>query len=130
MVGDARRTVRILVVAAACHAASAFQPPVSSVAGLQLRPRVPLMMAKKRIPVLDDVLDYLTNMGGYTGFSEDQLKGDGPLSDVDTENFGVELETDDTVTTIFVVVLIMVPFIVGFIAFKLRLLQMPRFIPS
>ena len=88
------------------------------------------MMAKKRIPVLDDVLDYLTNMGGYTGFSEDQLKGDGPLSDVDTENFGVELETDDTVTTVFVVVLIMVPFIVGFIAFKLGLLQMPRFIPS
>ena len=89
------------------------------------------MLAKKnKIPVVDDVLDYLTNMGGYTGFSEDQLKSGLELTNVDTQDFGKELETDDTVTTVFVFVLLLVPFIVGAIAWNLGMLQMPRFVPK
>ena len=87
----------------------------------------PLM---KRIPVIDDVLDYLTNMGGYTGFTEEELKGGEDLSSVDMDAFGKDLETNDAVTSVFVVVLILVPFIVGAIAFKLGIIGIPRFIPK
>ena len=37
-----------------------------------------VLSAKKRFilfQIIDDVLDYLTNMGGYTGFTEEELKG-------------------------------------------------------
>ena len=99
---------------------------------------MPLLMSggggggKRRLPILDDVLDYLTNMGGYTGFSEEMLKGDVELSDstVNMDDFGKELETDDRVTTAFVLVLIAVPFIVGAIAFKLDIIGIPRFVPK
>jgi hypothetical protein len=99
---------------------------------LHVRTRLPpLLLAKKKIPVLDDVLDYLTNMGGYTGFSEQDLKeGGGRLDQVDMETFGKDIETNDAVTTVFVLVLIAVPFIVGAIAFKLGLIQVPRFVPK
>ena len=46
------------------------------------------------------------------------------------ESFGVQAETDDTVTTVFVLVLIAVPFIVGAIAFKLDIIGIPRFVPK
>ena len=77
---------------------------------------------------MDDVLDYLTNKGGYVGFTEEQLKGDRALTEADVENFGVELETDDTVTTVFVLLLIATPFIVGGIGFKIGIFVVPSFV--
>ena len=81
-----------------------------------------------RVPIVDDVLDYLTNMGGYTGFTEGQLKGETPITAKDMENFGKETETDDTVTTVFVLVLIATPFIVGAIGFSLGVFVVPSFV--
>ena len=134
-----RHWCRCLVVAWLAVRADAF-PPRTSALRLKL-PRgahTPLLrMAAggggggggKKIPILDDVLDYLTNMGGYTGFSEEQLKsgGDG-LDSVDMDDFGRELETDDTVTTVFIIVFLFVPLIVGFIAFQLGIAEVPRFV--
>ena len=74
--------------------------------------------------------DQLTNMGGYTGFTEDQLKGDQQLTEADVENFGVERATDDTVTTVFVLLLIATPFIVGAIGFSLGIFVVPSFVPK
>ena len=85
-----------------------------------------------RLPIVDDVLDYLTNMGGYTGFTEEELKGDrvANLTNRDMSEFGVEAETDSTVTTVFVLLLIATPFIVGAIGFSLGVFAMPSFIPK
>lgn len=81
-----------------------------------------------RIPIVDDVLDYLTNMGGYVGFTEGQLKGDQPLTKADSDNFGKVYETDDNVTTAFVLLLIATPFIVGAIGFSLGVFVVPSFV--
>ena len=83
-----------------------------------------------RVPIIDDVLDYLTNMGGYTGFTEEQLKSGESLTDADVEDFGKQRETDSTVTTIFVLLLIATPFIVGSIGFKLGVFVVPSFVPK
>lgn len=101
----------------------------------QLRPPAPVPRSRllshstlMRIPIVDDVLDYLTNKGGYIGFTEEQLKGDVPLTEADTENFGQELQENETVTTVFVIVLILVPFIVGYIAYSLDLIAVPSYL--
>lgn len=81
-----------------------------------------------KIPVVDDVLDYLTNMGGYVGFTEDDLKGGKQLPLKVSDDFGKERETDDTVTTVFVLLLIATPFIVGAIGFSLGVFVVPSFV--
>ena len=81
-----------------------------------------------RIPIVDDVLDYLTNKGGYTGFTEEQLKSGKSLTEDDVANFGKELETDETITTVFVLLLIATPFIVGYIGFTLGVFVEPSFV--
>ena len=67
-------------------------------------------------------------MGGYTGFTEDQLKGGKQLTQEDVKDFGVERETDETVTTIFVILLIATPFLVGAIGFSLGVFVVPSFV--
>ena len=69
----------------------------------------------------------LTNKGGYTGFTEEQLKGSTPLTEADVADFGKEVETNDTVTTIFVLLLIATPFIVGSNGFSLGVFVVPSF---
>ena len=81
-----------------------------------------------RIPIVDGVLDYLTNKGGYTGFTEEQLKSGKSLTEDDVANFGKELETDETITTVFVLLLIATPFIVGYIGFTLGVFVEPSFV--
>ena len=81
-----------------------------------------------KIPIVDDVLDYLTNKGGYVGFTEEQLKGGKPLTEADMEDWGKQLETDDTVTSVFVILLILTPFIVGYIGFSLGVFVVPSFV--
>ena len=105
--------------------ASGSSPPSPLIVGRRLNAS-PLL----KVPIVDDVLDYLTNMGGYTGFTEDQLKGDRQLTEADVENFGVERATDDTVTTVFVLLLIATPFIVGAIGFSLGIFVVPSFVPK
>jgi len=73
------------------------------------------------VAVVDDVLTYLTNMGGYTGFTEADLKGDGssnaPVeldSETDLENWGKPKKvTSEATTTAFVVLLITFPAVLG-----------------
>ena len=68
-------------------------------------------------------------MGGYNGFTEEELKmGGDSLDRVDMDEFGRELETDDTVTTVFIIVFLFVPVIVGAIAFQLGIAEIPRFV--
>mmetsp|Transcript_43445 Transcript_43445/g.114837 ORF Transcript_43445/g.114837 Transcript_43445/m.114837 type:complete len:141 (+) Transcript_43445:21-443(+) len=60
----------------------------------------------------EDVLDYLTNMGGYTGFTEEELKSlqaDGrELQQRDMEDFGKPTEgLNETTTSAFVILLIL-----------------------
>lgn len=124
---------RVACVALLSTAAAAF----STGNGVVLRSSSsqPLLRARAspaiaKIPIVDDVLDYLTNMGGYTGFTEDQLKGGKQLTQEDVKDFGVERETDETVTTIFVILLIATPFIVGAIGFSLGVFVVPSFVPK
>ena len=71
------------------------------------------------------MLDYLTNMGGYTGFTEGQLKGDGASDELerqDISDFGqpTELgEGGEATTTIFVLLLILFPSTLGIIGIKI-----------
>ena len=122
-----RGLVLVLLLCVGCTAfqSSLGRHDVSRRRQLTQRPLLkrPLM----RIPIVDDVLDYLTNQGGYTGFTEAQLKGDRPLTEADTENFGKELATDDRVTTAFVLLLLATPFLVGVVGFKLGVFVVPRF---
>ena len=68
---------------------------------------------------VDDILDYLTNMGGYTGFTEDELKG-GNIGNRDMTDFGKPTEgIDENVTSAFVILLIAFPSILGLIAVSL-----------
>ena len=133
-----RHLCRCLVVAWLAVRADALQPSTSA---LRLKrpsgahtPLLRMMVGGgggggKRIPILDDVLDYLTNMGGYNGFTEEELKmGGDSLDRVDMDEFGRELETDDTVTTVFIIVFLFVPVIVGAIAFQLGIAEIPRFV--
>ena len=67
--------------------------------------------------IIDDVLDYLTNMGGYTGFTEEELKGGVgstgvDLNQKDMEAFGRQKPEDAATkqtTDVFVVLLIVTP---------------------
>ena len=70
--------------------------------------------------VADDILDYLTNMGGYTGFTEQQLKGEtSSLNEVDMERWGQpKTDIDENVTTAFVVILALFPLVLGYIGIK------------
>lgn len=67
------------------------------------------------VRIVDDVLDYLTNMGGYTGFTEEELKGSageagGRITERKMESFGKAKEgIDETTTTVFVTLLILFP---------------------
>ena len=65
-----------------------------------------------------------------TGFTEGQLKGDKQMTQQDVEDmkFGMERETDDAVTTVFVLLLIATPFIVGAIGFSLGVFVVPSFV--
>jgi hypothetical protein len=100
--------------------AAAFQP-----AHLQQRmraSRTPMMNARKGgiLGAVDDILDYLTNMGGYTGFTEDELKGGKSLNERDMSEFGKPTEDlDENITTAFVVLLILFPSVLGLIAVKI-----------
>ena len=68
----------------------------------------------------EDVLDYLTNMGGYTGFTEEELKsGQAQLNEKDMKDFGRPSEVNNDVTTAFVLALIAFPSLVGFIGIKI-----------
>ena len=92
--------------------------------------RSPSSLVSMKIPIVDDVLDYLTNKGGYTGFTEGQLKSGQPLTEADMSmvNFGKQRETDNTVTTIFVLLLLATPFIVGSAGFSLGVFVVPSFV--
>lgn len=79
-----------------------------------------VLSAKKKFilfQIIDDVLDYLTNMGGYTGFTEEELKGGVgstgvDLNQKDMEAFGRQKPEDAATkqtTDVFVVLLIVTP---------------------
>ena len=79
-----------------------------------------MLSAKKAFilfQIIDDVLDYLTNMGGYTGFTEEELKGGVgstgvDLNQKDMEAFGRQKPEDAATkqtTDVFVVLLIVTP---------------------
>ena len=94
---------------------------VGSCAGPALYSRLlPAQMSQRKgglLGAVDDILDYLTNMGGYTGFTEDELKGGNvDLNRRDMSEFGRPTEVDNNVTTAFVIALIAFPSIVGLIA--------------
>ena len=73
----------------------------------------------KRIPLVDDVLDWLSDKGGYTGFTEEQLRsGEDLREQVDMESFGEGTKVDNATTDAFVVFLVLLPLIVIFGAVK------------
>ena len=55
----------------------------------------------KRIPLVDDVLDWLSDKGGYTGFTEEQLRSGEDLREVDMESFGEGTKVDNATTDAF-----------------------------
>ena len=59
-------------------------------------------------------------MGGYTGFTEEQLKGEASsLNEVDMERWGQpKTDIDENVTTAFVVILTLFPLVLGYIGIK------------
>ena len=65
--------------------------------------------------ILDDVLDYLTDMGGYTGFTEEELKMGADLDAVSSSDKFMRPKEEDAqtkaTTDVFVVLLIAVPLI-------------------
>ena len=70
-----------------------------------------------RIPLVDDVLDWLTDKGGYTGFTEEQLRSGEDLRErVDMESFGEGTQVDNAATDFFIVALILLPFVAIVIA--------------
>ena len=88
------------------------------------------MMAQRKGGILgavDDVLDYLTDMGGYTGFQEGELKGDDmgdgemkSLDNRDMSSFGETTEgINDNTTSAFVLLLIVFPSILMFIGIQI-----------
>lgn len=94
-------------------------------------PSGPRLCSRKRNPVLeavDDILTYLTNMGGYTGFTESDLKGDGSSSapppelnqKTDLREFGERRAvTSESTITAFVMLLILFPSALGFLFIQL-----------
>lgn len=84
-----------------------------------------IVLAQKKFflfQIIDDILDYLTNMGGYTGFTEEMLKSDSAAADlnqVDMTDFGRPKAQDDTAnrtTDILVILLIVGPLLGLFFA--------------
>ena len=65
--------------------------------------------------IIDDVLDYLTDMGGYTGFTEEELKTGADLDAVSSSDKFMRPKEEDAqtkaTTDVFVVLLIAVPLI-------------------
>jgi hypothetical protein len=68
------------------------------------------------IGVVDDILDFVSDLGGYNGFTEGELKGEEGDLDVerlaerDMSSFGAPTEgLNDNVTSAFVVLLIIFP---------------------
>ena len=65
--------------------------------------------------IIDDVLDYLTDMGGYTGFTEEELKMGADLDAVSSSDKFMRPKEEDAqtkaTTDVFVVLLIAVPLI-------------------
>ena len=75
--------------------------------------------APKRIPLVDDVLDWLSDKGGYTGFTEEQLRsGEDLREQVDMDSFGEGTKVDNATTDAFVIFLVLLPLIVIFGAVK------------
>lgn len=77
------------------------------------------------VQIIDDILDYLTNMGGYTGFTEEMLKGDSAAADlnqVDMTDFGKPKAQDETAnrTTDILVILLIVGPLLGLFAAGLK----------
>ena len=67
----------------------------------------------KRIPLVDDVLDWLSDKGGYTGFTEEQLRsGEDLRESTDMESFGEGTKVDNATTDAFVIFLVLLPLIV------------------
>jgi hypothetical protein len=134
--------VRLLIVAASLPLANSFGcgglrrtrglrvPLAHLTATNTVQIRSSSYLVSMKIPIVDDVLDYLTNKGGYTGFTEGQLKSGQPLTEADMSmvNFGKQRETDNTVTTIFVLLLLATPFIVGSAGFSLGVFVVPSFV--
>lgn len=100
---------------------------------LHLCRRTPSVVLSERGPVqqltdaADDILTYLTNLGGYTGFTEADLKG-GPGSNggstldpsTDLERWGKQKEVkSEANTTAFVLLLILFPSALGFLMIQL-----------
>lgn len=87
-----------------------------------------IVLAEKKFflfQIIDDILDYLTNMGGYTGFTEEMLKGDSAAADlnkVDMTDFGRPKAQDDTAnrTTDILVILLIVGPLLGLFAAGLK----------
>uniref|UniRef100_A0A7S4BEP1 Uncharacterized protein n=1 Tax=Chrysotila carterae TaxID=13221 RepID=A0A7S4BEP1_CHRCT len=78
------------------------------------------------LQALDDILDYLTNMGGYTGFTEEQLKGGESaqsgrrLSETDLEKFGQAKQgLNDSTINAFIATLIIFPLAALLLAAKI-----------
>ena len=91
------------------------------------RARTIVLAEKKFIlfQIIDDILDYLTNMGGYTGFTEEMLKSDSAaadLNEVDMTDFGRPKAQDDTAnrTTDILVILLIVGPLLGLFAAGLK----------
>ena len=65
--------------------------------------------------IIDDVLDYLTDMGGYTGFTEEELKMGADLDAVSSSETFMRPKQEDAqtkaTTDVFVALLIVVPLI-------------------
>ena len=73
----------------------------------------------KRIPLVDDVLDWLSDKGGYTGFTEEQLRsGEDLRESTDMDSFGEGTKVDNATTDAFVIFLVLLPLIVIFGAVK------------
>ena len=114
----------LFLLGAAAHALALHQPSLLHAVSRAPRCAAPALMNTQRkgglMGAVDDVLDYLTNMGGYTGFTESELKAGGNIGERDMTNFGKPTEgIDDNITTAFVILLIAFPSILGLIAVKL-----------
>mmetsp|Transcript_6061 Transcript_6061/g.19973 ORF Transcript_6061/g.19973 Transcript_6061/m.19973 type:complete len:141 (+) Transcript_6061:29-451(+) len=128
--------MRWLATALLCSCCGAFRPYLGSrspqLAPARLLRWRSIELAQKN-PVgflaeaIDDVLTYLTNMGGYTGFTEADLKGDGSSSSVskldsqtDLDKWGKKKEvSSEATTTAFVLLLIIFPSALGFLFIQL-----------
>ena len=87
--------------------------PRASAAVARFADRHARAAAAKRILLVDDVLDWLSDKGGYTGFTEEQLRsGEDLREQVDMDSFGEGTKVDNATTDAFVIFLVLLPLIV------------------